>query len=1051
MENKIYPRLIKVIPILLLILSTWVNTVKSQGVDAVFFLDNSSSIDETEWTDMSASTRLLIDKVLGCNVNNRIAVTHFAGIYTTPNPITDARIFVETNFTTDATLAKSFVRRGGFLTQGATHYDTMGNNTWLPENTTLLQNTLGSAAASSQIISTQKKLTRNPNNKLVIFIFTDGNATGNGLISALTNLDNFNTIKTALGATIVVIHAPTGNGATADISARAAAAGIASVGGLYNGTVRANPGDPQGNGVKPRKAVMSDTFDITTIDIETVADGICKSCAPVVAISSVTPPTQNVCLNGVAQPLVAEATGTGTLTYQWYSNSTNSTTGGTQIVGATSATYNPPTTPAGTRYYYVVVSDTFCEGKTTSAIVSVTVSNIAAGPVPSFNNTSAYTNASSFYLIPCGSTSANLAALSVSNPQPGTVITWHSGPIATSANIVNPANALPGTNKYYAAFYRSTGGCYSPTRMVTVAAPICAVDDDYTATPIIAGVGGTLPSIFGNDTYNGVIISTMPANSVDFTYELWPHLDVTVDGNGILTIPASLPVGDYVLNVYKICDKDSDIATDTNCSSAVVKFKVIAPPFGCNSNMYLSQSDTLYTIGTSTNPFTYPTVGTASVIYNAIGLNPLDGNIYGIQTGTTNLLQINTNGTSTNLGAITSLPAGTYFGGEIDNLGNYYVIANAINGISTMYKVNIATKSATPISLKYANNAAAPMYLPDMGYSITTGLLYGVHGFSSTSSIRQFVSVNPVSGVVTNIGIPYTEGNYGAMYTSSTGEVFGVRNDGGFYQFNLITGERVRISGAAASSANDGAHCVTSPITFSADLEVTKTDNTNSYTPGTTTTYTIVVKNNGPFGVLNASVTDPVPAGIPAANVTYTAVASTGSTTAVSGTKTGAINDLVGLPVNGTVTYTVVVNIPISFTGSLVNTVTVTPPANITDSNMANNTATDTDTSGVCFKPAITTGVVLDTTHGISSLGRAGADNGNWPIVRKGAWTALESKTKGFVINRISTTALVNALPNPVEGMMVYDEEADCLKIYSTTNGTNFAWYCFGTPTCLAN
>ncbi|WP_435524802.1 hypothetical protein [Chryseobacterium indoltheticum] len=49
-----------------------------------------------------------------------------------------------------------------------------------------------------------------------------------------------------------------------------------------------------------------------------------------------------------------------------------------------------------------------------------------------------------------------------------------------------------------------------------------------------------------------------------------------------------------------------------------------------------------------------------------------------------------------------------------------------------------------------------------------------------------------------------------------------------------------------------------------------------------------------------------------------------------------------------------------------------------------------------CYKPAITAGTVLDTKQGITSLQRAGSDNDNWPMVRKGAWTALESKTKSI-------------------------------------------------------
>lgn len=103
-----------------------------------------------------------------------------------------------------------------------------------------------------------------------------------------------------------------------------------------------------------------------------------------------------------------------------------------------------------------------------------------------------------------------------------------------------------------------------------------------------------------------------------------------------------------------------------------------------------------------------------------------------------------------------------------------------------------------------------------------------------------------------------------------------------------------------------------------------------------------------------------------------------------------------------------------------------------------------------CYKPASTSGTALETKHGITSLGRAGIDQGdNWPMVRKGAWTALESKTKGFVVNRVPTTSGLNAIPNPIEGMMVYDEEDKCLKIYTLKDGaSSMAWHCMITPAC---
>lgn len=471
-------------------------------------------------------------------------------------------------------------------------------------------------------------------------------------------------------------------------------------------------------------------------------------------------------------------------------------------------------------------------------------------------------------------------------------------------------------------------------------------------------------------------------------------------------------------------------------SSLFLGFSTItkAQSFGCNSGMYISQTNTLYSIVTTTNPFTYPQIGTASATnFNAIGLNPVDGFIYGLYVSTNELFRINATGTRTTLGATTGLPAGVYNSAEIDDVGNYYVKINQLG--NEIYRINLTTRVATRILLNASIN------VPDLAFNNVTKFLYGVN-----SATGQLVSIDPSNGTVQFIGIQPGFANFGGMFGSSTGEIYGINNLGGFYQFDLATGQRVLISDAPASSANDAAHCVTAPITFSADLSVSKTDGVTTYTPGTTTTYTIVARNNGPFGVLNATVTDAVPSGIPSANVSYTATVAGDATTSVVGTQTGAISDQISLPVGATVDYTVTVTIPILFTGNLTNTVTIATPTNISDPNLSNNTATDTDTSLACFKPAVVDGNTYPTTHGITALKRAGNDNSNWPMIRQSAWTILEAKSKGFVINRILTTALVNAIPNPVEGMMVFDLQADCLKI--NINGTSAGWRCFNTPAC---
>jgi len=108
-----------------------------------------------------------------------------------------------------------------------------------------------------------------------------------------------------------------------------------------------------------------------------------------------------------------------------------------------------------------------------------------------------------------------------------------------------------------------------------------------------------------------------------------------------------------------------------------------------------------------------------------------------------------------------------------------------------------------------------------------------------------------------------------------------------------------------------------------------------------------------------------------------------------------------------------------------------------------------------CYKkPVLNAGVTVPTRHGITALNRANSGATDWPIVRQSAWTVLEANTKGFVVNRVAfsdadanpatpTTPVGIPAANYVEGMMVYDTVANCLKIY---NGT--VWNCYTTQTC---
>jgi len=65
--------------------------------------------------------------------------------------------------------------------------------------------------------------------------------------------------------------------------------------------------------------------------------------------------TQN---SNITLSVTADVADDGDLSFQWYSNTINSNTGGIAITGATSTTFSPPTSVVGTVYYYVVVTNT---------------------------------------------------------------------------------------------------------------------------------------------------------------------------------------------------------------------------------------------------------------------------------------------------------------------------------------------------------------------------------------------------------------------------------------------------------------------------------------------------------------------------------------------------------------------------------------------------------------------------------------------------------------------------------------------------------------------
>lgn len=459
--------------------------------------------------------------------------------------------------------------------------------------------------------------------------------------------------------------------------------------------------------------------------------------------------------------------------------------------------------------------------------------------------------------------------------------------------------------------------------------------------------------------------------------------DATVtDGLNTLNvvIPANAVTGTTYAR-FRIANQAGLGAAGVASSGEVEDYQVqtVQPSFGsCSSNMYLGVGapTQLHRIDTSTNPLTYPPIGAPDATgYNAMGYDPASNYIFATRwdttTSTYRLLRIGSNGSVLDTGAISGggiNAAGTGLAsGEIGADGFYYVKDN--NTTNQMWRVNLGTRVATLITLSQSIANA------DLAWS--NGQLYAHDQMTGLLN-----AINPTTGVVTTIGPSGFPGGgteaFGSMIGASNG-IFGRHNSGGFYKFDTATGQATLISDAPAGGG-DGAKCVTTPVEFPVDLAITKTDGSSIYTPGNNVTYTIVVSNNGPFGVQNAQVTDPLPTGITTAN--WTCGSATGGATCGAASGTGAINTTVNLPANGSVIYSLTLFAPSTFSGNLVNAATVTAPTGSPDANTANNTASDTDTQfplppgNVATISCISGGAMFNTAYdGAGGRLTSGADN----------------------------------------------------------------------------
>jgi hypothetical protein len=111
-----------------------------------------------------------------------------------------------------------------------------------------------------------------------------------------------------------------------------------------------------------------------------VSGAITISTGPVISAQP-SAATISYCTGMAAAALTVTASiSSGSLSYQWYSNTINATSGATSIRGATASSYIPATSTTGTRYYYVIVNPTATCKATSTLSGAITVNATPATP-----------------------------------------------------------------------------------------------------------------------------------------------------------------------------------------------------------------------------------------------------------------------------------------------------------------------------------------------------------------------------------------------------------------------------------------------------------------------------------------------------------------------------------------------------------------------------------------------------------------------------------------------------------------------------------------------
>lgn len=505
----------------------------------------------------------------------------------------------------------------------------------------------------------------------------------------------------------------------------------------------------------------------------------------VTAPTITTQPSSKSVYRGASTSLsVAATTATGTLSYQWQSSSNNSSW--SNISGATSTSYTPPTSSVGTTYYRCVVTST-ASGQSKTANSSSASVAVSATPVPSI--TTQPSNKSVGYN---GTASLSVAASVASGTKS---YQWQSSTNGSSWSNISGATSTsysaPTTTygtKYYRCVVTNTLNGYTTTATSNSATVTVSL-----ANPTIS----TQPSnksVFVGETASLSVSATAPYGTLSYQWQSSSDNVSFSNISGATSSSYSAPTSTAGTIYYRCVvtvTHGGQTGSTTSSSASVVASDVTTPSFTANP------ASAQYAIGATANALTVAATSNAPITYQwqSSNDNSTWTNISGA-TGTSYTPQTSASGTqyyrcvatasggsqtktaASSSAAITiieaSAPIFTYDLSQIDVTYNAGDFADALNGTATVangtityqwYKSTDMGNTWYPIPGATQATYAPPTTIGgEAYYRVVATNIVGSSSVSVTSNAAKVTIQNVIldydakwSQYINSVGKPFTK------------------------------------------------------------------------------------------------------------------------------------------------------------------------------------------------------------------------------------------------------------------------------------------------------